>query len=385
MKVVHVIPGLNPSSGPSQALENLCRHQVQIGVEVKVCYVSGRGAEPRANAFDGIELIDFPAKHFRAWGYAPEMKPFFRKTFAESDIVHIHSMWCYPNIAASAAAVRQNVPYIVRPAGSLESWCIANRMWKKRLYLRCISRRIMDKAAAIHAMAEQEARQIESFGFRAPVTTIPNGIDFEQLKRWQVQDHQVLTKALGWPAAKNHLLFLSRIHPKKGLEFLLDLFSQLSPERRDLRLMIAGPDDHEYARQIRGLARTSPLSGRIHFLGEVLGDRKWMSLAAATAFVLPSKSENFGIAVLESLASGTPVFVSDQTPWSIVNEEGAGACLPLDIGKFKNRLTDVLDKPEVLKRSTIAATKIASNFEWRAIAQRNLEMYERICGVYNAP
>ncbi|MEC8474180.1 MAG: glycosyltransferase, partial [Planctomycetota bacterium] len=265
------------------------------------------------------------------------------------------------------------------------SWCIANRMWKKKIYLRLISRRIMNHAAAIHAMAEQEALQIESFGFRAPVKTIPNGIDFDRLKLWRGQDRQVLTEALGWPAAKNHLLFLSRIHPKKGLEFLLDLFSQLSPERRDLRLMIAGPDDHEYAQQIRAIARTSPVRDRIHFLGEVLGDRKWMSLAAATAFVLPSKSENFGIAVLESLASGTPVFVSDQTPWSIVNDEGAGACLPLEICEFKNHLTDVIDEPEVLKRSTTAATKVASNFEWRAIARRNIEMYEQICGVYKTP
>lgn len=375
LRVLHTIPGLSASSGPTQALLNLCTQQVRLGLDVTVCHVTGRGADSEVAFPQAAEVQGFPAQWLKGWGYSPALKAWLNRKLADVDVVHMHSMWLYPNIAASTAARRFGVPYIVRPAGSLEPWCLEQSRFRKRAYLRLVSRRILDNAACIHAVSRQEAQQIESLGFQSPVVTIPNGV---VLPTGEDLDRRERARRLGWPPADRYLLFLSRIHPKKGLDFLLDVFSRIDHDSGCIRLIIAGPDQHEYARQIRQQASAHVNADQIHFVGEVLGEEKNLTFGAADLFVLPSSSENFGIVVLEAMAAGTPVMVTETTPWSVVNDRSAGYCLPLNREQFVTAINAVLSDSEKLREMGQSARSIAEEYSWEAIARENLECYRQL-------
>lgn len=376
LKVVHVIPGLATSSGPSQAMANLCHHQLEAGIDVEVCYVSGRGADPDETFPSHITVHGFSAVGLKKWAYAPTLKKHLYNSVGECDVVHIHSMWLYPSIAASKAAKFHRKPYLVRPAGSLEPWSFDHGGLKKRLYLRFISRGIMNNAARIHAVSEQEEKRIETFNFDTHVVTIPNGINLSD--RITAVSREQAIQELDWPAAKTYLLFLGRIHPQKGLDLLFKIFEDVSAKEKDIRLIIAGPDNHTYAHQLKEQQKSHPFGSRIHFVGQLTGRTKSLTLSTADLFVLPSKTENFGISILEAMAAGTPVVVSNTTPWKVVTEKGAGYWLPLESAAFVSAINDGLDDPKRLSDMGEAAAKIANNYSWTEIAKHNIECYEQI-------
>ena len=377
MRIQHVIPGMAFASGPTQALVNLSKHQAALDHQVTIAYVTGRGADAHDLDIPGVDLIGFPACCLRHWAYSPALRRWLDTNLSRFDVVHIHSMWLYPNVAATRACWKQCVPYIVRPAGSLEPWCLKAKAWRKGLYFRLWEKRMLNRAAAVHAVSEQEAQNVRALGITAPVITIPNGIDLAEYQN--LPSPEDARRRLGLPQGLPLALFLSRIHPKKGLDILGQVFCILRSRVPDARLVIVGPDRHEYAAEIKALYQGLGIADDVVFLGEKRGLDKVAAYAAADVFILPTHSENFGIVVAESLIAGTPVIVSQNTPWKVVEDVGAGFWLELDAEVFAERAASLLADPDRARSMGRNGQKLVSeHYDWSAIADELCQFYGRI-------
>jgi glycosyltransferase involved in cell wall biosynthesis len=217
------------------------------------------------------------------------------------DIVHAHALFSFAPVAAAFIARRRRVPYILRPLGVLSPYGISSRrLLMKKLSLVLLEHRLIEVAAAVHFTSAAERSEAEALGIRCNGVVIPLGIDTAGVpcadpgRRWSAPN----------------ILFLSRIDPKKNLEALLRAFALFLSQSPTTTLNVAGAGHPSYVDELKALARALGVADRVKWHGYVEGDRKTDLVAAATLFVLPSYSENFGIAVLEAMAAGLPCILS---------------------------------------------------------------------------
>lgn len=321
----------------------------------------------------GVELKGFPVKYLRNWGYSPAFKRWLEAKITDFDIVHASSLWLYPNMAISKVASEKAVPYIIRPAGSLEPWCIQESGTLKYYYLKFIERDVIEKAAALHAASIMEQENFVPFNFSTPSFYVPNGIDLSSYA--SKKEKGIIRKELGLPQDKKIILFLSRIHPKKNLEFLGRVFKKIR-EQTNSFLLIVGPDQHSYGEKIKAYYKELSLQSDYIFWGESTGEEKSKIYHAADVFCLPTHSENFGVVILEALASGLPVVVSDHTPWKVIEGKEVGYCLPLKEELFEEKLVEVLNSDSSkMKRK---AKAIAKDFSWETVTRKLILKFEEI-------
>jgi glycosyltransferase involved in cell wall biosynthesis len=229
------------------------------------------------------------------------------------DLLHLHGVWS-PYLAAFAADARANqIPYIVAPHGMLEPWPLRVHRLRKWLALKSYQGSVLTHAAAIHATSRAEADQLRTLGFtRAPVVVVPNIIDMPARDlngdRWSSKERKTL-------------LFLSRVDAKKGLDMLLRAWDHLRP--RDWQLLIVGHGEPAYVNRLKRYCAERQLPN-VRFHGHVDGDEREAMFERASAFILPTFSENFGNAVGEALMRGLPVITTTGTPWQIVSDEKLG-------------------------------------------------------------
>ena len=181
MNILHVIPGLSNSAGPTHVVINLSEKLARLGNKVAIFYLTGRGCDSVVPAGNDVRVEGFPVTISKSWCYSPALRNRIQELHSEIDVIHIHSLWLYPNVAATAVARKQNIPYILRPIGSLEPWCLSARgRWKKRLYMSLVERGHLEHAAAIHVTSEQEAANIVRLGIQTKTVVVPNGVNFDE-------------------------------------------------------------------------------------------------------------------------------------------------------------------------------------------------------------
>ncbi len=229
---------------------------------------------------------------------------------APNALFHLHMMWRGHLVAAAAFARRSGCPYLVSPRGTLEPWCLEYRGGRKRLFWALVERKRLLGAAALHATSAMEAENLQMLVPGRPIAVIPNGLALPALAPRPE------------PGPTRTALFLSRIHPKKGLPLLIEAWRQVRPA--NWRLLIVGPDELDHANHCRALARRMGVEGAIEFRESVSGQAKWDLYRAADLFVLPTLSENFGIVVAEALASETPVLTTTAAPWEELHTRSCG-------------------------------------------------------------
>ncbi len=323
--------------------------------------------------------MGFPVSSLKYWGYSPAMAAYLKQHVSSYDLLHLHSLWLYPNWVASRAAVQAGVPYLVRPAGSLEPWCMQTSGWLKRIYLQLIERRVLDQAARIHAVSRQEAQNIKPYGFQTSVLEVPNGIELDDYRftsgksadrlRWEI------------PPEGKVVLFLSRIHPKKNLTFLGQVFRALLETDENYFLVVAGPDNNTYAQEVKRYYAKLGIAKRCRFTGEVKGAEKSQVYQLSDIFVLPTHSENFGVVVLEALAAGLPAVVSTNAPWAELEEYQAGRWLDLEEDDFVRAIQGIMEAPE---EYAYRAKKLAAAYSWEQVSARLLTAYQDIIALAKA-
>ena len=246
-----------------------------------------------------------------------------RTHLARADVLHVHTPWDLSNPRLAGIANRLGVPYVVSVHGMLDDWCMAQRGMKKRLYLTVRGRRFLEGAARVHLTAEDERRQAMKWAPKATAAVLPLVMDLSPYR--ELPGPSLATEAfptLGSSAAK--LLFLSRVHPKKGIELLIDSVARLRDTGTDVVAMVAGPGEDAYVEQLKQRASAAGVGESVHFLGMVRGAEKLSLYQACDLFVLPTSQENFGIVLTEAMVCGTPVVTTRGVDiWREIEERGA--------------------------------------------------------------
>lgn len=269
---------------------------------------------PRVTSFD---VIGPNALHV-----APRMFKAVRKL--SPDLLDIQGLWTYPSLVSLRYTRKFNTPYLITPRGMLDPWARQNSSWKKALAGAAFENAHIAGATALRATAEMEAKHFRDMGLRNPIVVVPNGISMPPLEE-KIAKH------------KKQILFLSRLHPKKGVSFLLHSWASLQDQNPSWELIIAGIDEAGHENELKALAKALELK-RIYFVGEFHGQEKQKLYRNADLFVLPTHAENFGLVVAEALAQETPVITTFNAPWKGLQDNACGWWIPLE----QKRLTETI-------------------------------------------
>ncbi len=312
MKIVHWISNLNFSSGgPPRAIIDLSTKLAEAGHEVKIltCEDPDAPTQWRSNPAHNPSTIPLGPQHMRGLRLSAEQKHKSLEAIGWADVLHAHGIWSPMTKGVCALARSVGKPYVISLRGMLDDWCMDQRRAKKLVYLRIGGSRMLNGATLIHSTAEGELAQSKKWFPGTRGVVIPNLLNLAPFE--SMPDPQIARDAFPmFDSGDPVLLYLSRLHYKKGVEHLIEAVRVLRDRGTPHRLLIAGDGDAEYERTLRRLVDEHGLGDMVAFLGLVVGDEKIALFQAADAFVLPTSQENFGFVIYESLAAGTPVITT---------------------------------------------------------------------------
>lgn len=369
MRIVHVVPHIDEeASGPSYSVPRLCQSLAALGHDVELSCLASRGeiAGVRLDVHRQWPVLGrfaISSSHARAlWRKARSV-----------DIVHNHSLWSMVNVASGWVVPGRGAKLVTSPRGTLSAWALArNRSVKRALWP--FQRRVLTRADMLHATSREEYEEFRRLGLRAPVAIVPNGIDVPQVMARMSSE------------TNRTLLFLSRVHPKKGLDVLLRAWEQLHTRHPNWRLVVAGRGEAAHEHEVRALASTLSLP-RVEFVGPLYGKEKARGYFSADVFVLPSYSENFGMAVAEALAHGCPVVVSRGAPWSAIESERCGWWVHSKQGDLVGALDAAMtmSPDQLTEMGRNGREWMRREFGWMSVAHRMESSYRWLLGTGSMP
>ncbi len=387
MQIIHVVDSMDPATGgPAAVISRLAAAQRAIlGGDGRVLVVSHdclpqREKEMAAslNGVPGIGAVGFvtvPRLGPVALGARSRLREVFREVSRGSTAVHLHGVWDQLLLMAAKEARRASVPYFITPHGMLDPWALNQGRWKKKLALAVAFRRLLNNAACLHLLNRDEADLMRPLRLAASTHVIPNGVFLDEIEPLPVRG--TFSSAHPELVGKPYILFLSRLHFKKGLDFLATAFAQVASRHERVQLVVAGPNGGAripFEKQVRDLG----VSQRVHLMGPVYGRDKYAALVDAACFCLPSRQEGFSIAILEAIACGTPVVISENCHFPEIAEVGAGEVVPLTSDKIAAALERVIANTERREQMGRAGRELVrSRYTWPVIAKQTLEMYRR--------
>jgi glycosyltransferase involved in cell wall biosynthesis len=441
MKILHVVALIQASTGgPAVSVTRLASEQANLGHEVTLACLDYPHLGPQVVAAPGVRVVSVKGNVFavRGRGWCPRFRRVLMEEAAKADIVHNHGLWMWPNAYAREAAVAAGKPLIISPRGMLEAWSLGRSKLRKAVAWRLFEKKNLQSAAMFHATAESEAESIRQVILplleggkvrkcecEVPIVVAPNGVDLPNLARRP--GREVLVER--FPELKNRrwVVFMSRLHPKKGVDVLLRAWARQNveqgawgmergegesrrgerpkdqePERsrtanspkangamlsrgqtKDLPVLIlAGSDLIGYRKDVEKMVRDLGLEDSVVVTGEVQGEMKDALLANADVFVLPSYSENFGIVVAEAMAWGRPVIATTGTPWKEVAEVGAGWWVKPEEELLAKALAEAMDKrPQELEAmGAQGRALVEERYTWAAPSRKLIEAYSGLKG-----
>lgn len=386
MNVLHVIPSLSPKhGGPSVALPWMAQSLAGAGVRVEVATTDDDGPGRRMAvplgqrlARDGYGVFHF-AKQTEFYKVSWPLSRWLRAHVAEYDVVHVHALFSFASTYAAWAAHRRGVPYVVRPLGVLNRWGMQHRRpFLKSVSFRCLEEPLLRRAAAVHYTSRQEQREAEQAGVQAPAALIPLGIDLRPFER--LPDKGAFLARFPVAHDRALVLFLSRLDPKKGLDLLLPAFALARRRRPDALLVIAGGGQEAYVARGRELAGRLAIADAVLWTGPLDGALKLAALAAAQVFVLPSYSENFGLALVEAMAAGLPCISSTEVGIAPdLSAARAGLVVPCEVGALTQALERLLADRGLAGSLGAAARRLArEQFSLEAMGERLMKLYRQL-------
>lgn len=382
MKLALVSHWLSTAGGGiSAVLEDLSLDLHGIVPATKVFGLSDQKWESEKTDWSGAPASGFEPMFPKSLGWSPKLKQAIENF--DPDIAHTHGIWMAPS-AQIASWGSDGRPYIVSPHGMLESRALELSKWKKRAVRILFENSHLKGARCLHALNEQEAVDIRSFGLSQPIAIIPNGVRVPETQK-------ILTAP--WEERfgedKRVLLFLGRLHPKKNLHSLLLAFAKLATHRKldDWKLVVAGWDQSGYAEKLSEICSNAGIDDHVHFLGPVFGVRKVAAFQNARAFILPSISEGLPMAVLEAWSYGLPALISEQCNLPIGFENGAAFRVSTTVDELHEQLQYFFELPdlELRKMGSNGQNLVKEGFSWDAVAKQYLEMYRWALGERDRP
>jgi glycosyltransferase involved in cell wall biosynthesis len=376
MRILHVVAGLPRNGGGlAEIVPRYAAATARLGHDVTIATVA-EGMAPLSAAADeaaaaDVKIIRFPPSAPRALYHSREMSRRLPALAVAADLVHVHSNWTFPVWRASHCALVAGKPLVMSPHGCLAPTSLAHSAWKKRL-AGLLDRRYLRQAAVIHATSGMERDWIEAYVGKGPrICVVPNGVELP-----------AAVAATAKPANRTRqVLYLGRLHPLKGLELLLDAWATVTRPNAAAgpwQLVIAGPDEQGTRARLEAQARTLGIAN-LTFPGPLYGEEKRRALAEADLFALPSRTENFGIAVAEALAAGLPVITTKGTPWSEI-EGRSGWWVDVNADAIAKALAAAMRLPDAERAAMGARGRelAAAKYQWEAVGLAMAGLYESL-------
>lgn len=346
MRILHVIEGLELTSGVSLFCVEMCNRQAEAGHGVTVLYRYRYEYRPSG----AVRVVQSPVLDVL------EERP---------DIVHIHGLWSPFIVRALSWCRRNKVAYVVSPHGCLMPWAMCNGRVKKSLFFYFLIRPFMRMASCLHVTTHMERAACEKLGLKGKYAIVPLGVTMPEVS---------VADARG---KERTVLFLSRVSREKGVVKLLDAWKCISP--KGWRLVIAGPSWRGYREELERKVKDERIEA-VEFIGSVLGDAKDKAYRNADLFVLPSYAENFGSVVVEALSYGVPVIATKGTPWAVLEESKCGWWIENNVDAVANVLRRAmsLDDAERIEMGQRGRRFVADKYSWISTAINMLECYKEI-------
>lgn len=372
ISVVQTVASIDDSSGgPSRSVTSLCDALANSGVSVSIVAQGQhrqdnpliRPSSPKVNVVlaSGFEirrsLLCVPIN------FGSKLTDICLRSKAR--LIHDHGLWSMSNAIAGQVSRRLRVPLIVSPRGMVEPWALQRSKNKKRIAWFLFQRETLRQACAFVATAPQEAESIRALGLRQPIAVIPNGV--------------FLPPAIPRPRDSSKvmrtILFLSRLHPKKGLLDLVQAWGKIRPAA--WRVVVAGPDENGHLSEVQAVVKELKIEALFSFVGQVDGDEKIKLFSEADIFVLPTYSENFGIVIAEALAHGVPVLTTRAAPWADLVDNDCGWWVDTGVDALVAALKTALltPKEELLAMGERGRLLVARQFCWEEIGESTHRFY----------
>ncbi len=354
MKILHVITGMQKAAGTSVFCGELLNEFAKAGEDCRLLVQSK--SDDFYSVDDRVKIFVDVVRRVSADGWFP-------------DIVHIHALWSPWLSKVYRWAKSIDAKVVWSPHGMLTPWALGQRKWKKRLALALYQFWGLRGADLIHVTAESEVEDMRRLGLKNKVVIVPLGVHVPPVCPTRQEK------------AMKIVLFVSRVHPKKGLFDLIDAWGALKPQ--GWRLVIAGPSHETHADDVINRARMLGLGEDVvHYIGSVFGEAKDRLYATSDIFVLPTYSENFGVVVLEALAQGCPVLTTKETPWQSLEEKGCGWWIDVGVRRLTEALQKVLLLPrsELIEKGRRGYAFARMNYSWHKHAQSMIDAYRVLGG-----
>lgn len=353
MQVLQVVSGIDPKSGgPTRSVKGICRALSKAGVDVTLLVPHGD------HEFDnpcGVKIVRGQLN-----------RTILTRTIKQFDLVHIQGLWDWSLHKVAAECRKCKVPYVISPRGMLDPWALSVKKWKKRLAMLVYQRRDLKGASAFHVTAALEEKNVRAQGLEQPCIIAPNGVDLPmELPKMKARGEQ------------RTAIFLSRLHPGKGLLLLAEAWARVKPQGWTMR--IVGPDSYGHKAEVLAKLDELGIRDQWQFVDMVDDVRKWQEYAAAELLVHPSVSENFGITIAEGLTAGLPVICTDGTPWTEISEHKCGWYIKANSeDALAVALREATNSAELAEMGARGRKLVEERYTWSAVSGKMLCGYEEV-------
>lgn len=348
--------------GPSRSVPLLVKGLAEQGVDVTLMVIESN--DMNLHVLDGTTA----KVHLLPAGYKlQDLESFIQRE--KFDVIHGQFIWEPLFHQVRVIADKYHIPFMLTPRGALEPWSLQQKKWKKKIARWLYQDKDLRRCACIYTTADMEAMHVRDLGFKNPISVIPNGIE-----------------TAGYPCRKDpsfvkkQVLFLSRIHPKKGIEVLLEAWKRIIETHPGWSLLIVGNGEEEYIQSLEEKVKELSLSETVRISQPVFGAEKIALYQRSSLFVLPSYSENFGMVIAEALSCGVPVITTDNTPWELLNETKTGWCISLSEDNLVKTLEEALsmDADKLYQMGQKGSKEVYERFDYHSVAKKNVELYSWI-------
>lgn len=375
LRVLHTVAGLHPDSGgPARTVTSLCAGLGRLHeIDARLLTQSVSGEKLYSGDLGPQQLIVAESKGRLRAKVGSAFRVRLRSELIQNtpDILHDHGVWLPSNHYAAASARKFGIPYVIHTRGMLEPWSLSFSAYKKKIAWNLYQKRNLDSASLFFATSDMESDNIRGLGFSQPIAVVPNGVEIPNIDL-----------SLKCPKPDNchrNIVFMSRVHPKKGLIQLMTAWAKVRP--RGWKLILAGPDEGGHLQEVLDCAQKYGLGDQVEYRGAVEGEAKLELLSNADIFVLPSFSENFGVVVAEALACGVPVITTYGTPWQGLVENRCGWWVEADVEALAAALREAIDLEDDERfEMGLRGQHYASQFDWAEIASLTADVYLWLLG-----